>query len=253
MKLADWVVAAIPIAWFASPIHAAPIQFLVVPNAQTSTPGNDSSGSLGVSGLGGEFQEVFGRSQFSSVAGSLLITQFAYRLKPDTGSINATVTSFSISMSTSPYAPNTNAGNTLITPAFAANRGPDNTVVLSGGAGVLWSSQGCTVSVTCPFDIVFTLSTPFLYDPSKGFLLLDTEITGYNGVGTGELDVQRYDPPGGVVAGVTPISAGSQTGIVELDGNIVQLGFTVVTPEPASCALMLGGLGVLMAIRRRPS
>src|SRR5207302_1611705 len=128
MKLANCSVAAIFIALVVSPIYATPIQFLVVPNAQTSTVGN------GIDFLAGsfpgiiEFQQDYGRGQFS-VGRPLLISQFAFRLLPGSGSINATVSSFAIHMSTSPYAPNSNGGNTLVTGNLATNLGPDNTLV----------------------------------------------------------------------------------------------------------------------------
>ncbi|MEO7145876.1 MAG: PEP-CTERM sorting domain-containing protein [Bryobacteraceae bacterium] len=182
-----------------------------------------------------------------------MITQFAYRAKPGTGSINVTDTSFSIYFSTSPYAPNTSGGNTLITSTFANNLGPDNTLVLSGGPGTLWSSPGSTGPGPCPFDMVFTLSTPFLYNPSKGFLLIDSHFNGYTGVGTGQFDVESFNSPGGSVAGVFNLTAGATTGAVQLSGNVVQFGYTLATPEPASWALILTGAAALGLVGRRRS
>jgi hypothetical protein len=226
--------------------------FLVVPNAQTSATGNDNSGSLNGGPFDGEFQLDFGRGQFSSVPGSLLITQFAFRASPGTGAISVTDTSFSVFLSTSPLAPNSNFGNTLITSTFANNLGPDNTLVLSGGAGTLFSSPGCAGPGPCPFDMVFTLTTPFLYNPNNGFLLADFQIHGFTGVGTGAFDVENFFavPGGGSVATVNG-TLGSATGTVDLSGNITQIGYTLVTPEPASYALVLCGLGALAAFRRR--
>ncbi|HZT30123.1 MAG TPA: VPLPA-CTERM sorting domain-containing protein [Bryobacteraceae bacterium] len=227
---------------------------LVVPNAQATTPGNDNSGSLSLSDADLQYQQVFGRGQFSSVPGYLLITDFAFRASPGTGTIDVTDTSFSVYMSTSPYAPNSNNGNTLITSTFASNVGPDNTLVLSGGPGTLWSSPGCAGPGPCPFDMAFTLSTPFLYNPSQGFLLLEFQATGLNGVSgaNGAFDVESFSSPGGSVASVFSLTTGSTTGTVQLSGNVVQFGYTLV-PEPASCALLLGGLGALAAMRRKLS
>ncbi|HYW42157.1 MAG TPA: hypothetical protein VE959_04830 [Bryobacteraceae bacterium] len=241
MNFAKSVLAAIPLAMMVSPIHAGPTQFVVVPNNRASTLANDSSGSLAGSIGSFEFEDVFDRFQFPTAGGPLLITQIAFRLKPGTGGINATVTSAAIYMSTTSYAPYTNGGNTLLTTNFATNRGPDNTLVASLGPGTLWSSPGCTGSTTCPFDIVFRFSTPFLYDPSKGFLLTDMQFTGYQGVGTGQFDVEHYavNP---VVAEINA-AGGSPTGALEFSDNVVQFGYTSV---PAGTCLV----GLTLRARR---
>ena len=227
--------------------------FLVVPNGAASSTGN-STDSVGGGPFDIEYQQDFGRGQFASVPGSLLITQFSFRSAPGTGAISVTDTSFSIYLSTSPFAPNSNFGNTLITSTFANNLGSDNTLVLSGGPGTLFSSPGCAGPGPCPFDMVFTLTTPFLYNPNNGFLLADFQIHGFTGVGTGAFDAADFSAVsgGGFVASVSG-ALGSATGSVHLSGDITQLGYTLVTPEPASYALVLFGLGALAAFRRRKS
>jgi hypothetical protein len=236
MKFAAAVLAIIPLALTVSPIHAS---FLVLPNAQTSTVANDSSGSLAGPLASIEAQDIWDKSQFPS--GDLLITQFAFRLKPDTGPLIATDTSFALYMSTTPVSPST------ISATFAANRGSDYTLVASAGPGTLWSSPGCAGPGPCPFDIVFTLSTPFLYSKSRGFFLTDLFVTSYNGVGTGQFDVENYlvNP----LVGEVFSSTGSPTGQVEFSDNVTRIGFTSV-PEPATWTLMLCSLGVLAALRR---
>jgi hypothetical protein len=241
MKSAKCVLALVPIALIISPIRAS---LLVLPNAQASALGNDSSGSLAGSFASGEFEDIWASSQFPSVPGDLLITSFAFRLKPGTGSISATAASFDVHLST------TTVTTSTMSTTFAANRGTDYTDVASGGPGALWSSPGCSAALsTCPFDIVFTLGTPFLYDPTKGNLLIDFVFLGYSGTGTGQFDVENFFTPGQAVSELTafPVAA---TGSLEYSDSITQLGFTSV-PEPASYALMLSGLGVLVATFRR--
>jgi hypothetical protein len=243
MKSPKCVLAIFPLALMILPVHAS---LLVLPNAETSALGNDSSGSLALSFTSGEFQDIWDSGQFSSVPGDLLITSLAFRLKPGTGSINATVTSFDIHLST------TTRTTSNMSTTFATNRGADYTDVLSGGVGTVWSSPGCSAALTtCPFDVVYTLTTPFFYDPTKGDLLLDFALVGYSGTGTGQFDVENFLTPGHAVSELTAIPAAA-TGSLEYSDNITQLGFTAV-PEPASYGLILSGLGVFAAMRRRRS
>jgi hypothetical protein len=238
MKFSSCVHTTILFALIGSPIHAA---FLVLPNAQAAAVGDDNSGSLALSIPGIEAQDIWDKSQFPS--GDLLITQFAFRLKPGTGSINGTADSFALYMSTSPVSPAT------ISSTFAANRGSDYTLVASLGPGTLWSSPGCAGPGPCPFDIVYTLTTPFLFNKSHGFFMTDLIATGYNGVGTGEFDVENYaiNP---LVGEVVSMTSGASTGHVEFSDSITRLTFTAV-PEPASWTVMLCSLGMLAAVRRR--
>jgi hypothetical protein len=239
-------------AVFLGAATGAPL-FVVVPNAETNTTGNDNSGSLSLGTVDLHLQEVYGISQFSSIPGDLLISQFAWRSKPGTGPIDISYTSATIQMAVTRYAPNANGSNTLITPSFATNLGSNPTLVLSSGPGTL-SSPGCTGQGPCPFDLVINLSTPFLYNPSQGFLLIDSQINGFSEVGTGEFDVESFSPPGGPIADVFSLTPGATTGTVELSDNVTQIGYTLVTPEPASLVLTLFGIGALaMLQRRRPS
>jgi hypothetical protein len=131
------------------PCSSAWSSTLVVPNLQTAVAGNANETMAGTP-ANFEFQEDFGRGQFSSVTGDLLINQIAFRSAPGFGPLNATDNSVAIYLSTSPFAPNTNApGNVLITSDYAANKGPDNTLVYSAGPGTLLSSPGCASPGPC--------------------------------------------------------------------------------------------------------
>ena len=241
MRIRVLIVAALA---FLVPAFAGPI-LLVVPFANTSTPGtpdnNEGEGDF-------RFQQVYGRGQFlsSGVSGPVLISQFALRAFPDTGPASLSPTSLDIYASTSSFAPNNNPGNTLITGTFATNLGPDNTLVFSGPLAL--SSPGCAGPSACPFDMVVTFDSPFLYNPTHGFLLLDFHFTGY--AGSGFSDSRQFAfPPGGPIASVIG-RLGDPTGEVFTEGVITQFTYEVV-PEPASGVLLLSGLGVLVAFRQR--
>jgi len=224
--------------FFASTLASA--NTLVVPNAQAATTGNATIGLSAPASF--EYQEDFGVGQFLSVGEPLLITQVAFRAAPGTGAINADVSSFKIYLSTSPYFPNSIGSHMLITTDYAANEGADNTLVLSGGAGTFFSSPGCSTPGPCAFDMVFNSTTPFLYDPTKGTLLMDVQFTGWSG--TGSLDGESFSSPGGSVAQV------NASDTVQLGGPIVQFAFSSV-PEPSSMTLLASGLVALGGMLRR--
>ena len=219
------------------PIHAGTV---VLPNSDTSALGNVSSGSLAGSIPSLDAQHLWDKSQFGSL-GTILITQLAFRLKPNTGSISSTVTSASISMST------TTLTTATMTTTFASNRGADYTQVDSV-TGSFWNSSGCTGASPCSFDIVFNFSTPFLYNPANGNLLIEEQFTGYSASGTGQFDVQNYgvSPP---VAELVA-SPAAATGALDFSDNVTRLTFSTV-PEPASYALALCGLAAFAVLRRR--
>ena len=241
MRICVAVIAALP---FLAPAFAGPI-FLVVPTANTSTPGAPDS----LDGTGDvRFQQVYGRGQFlsSGISGPVLISQFAMRAFPDTGPASITPTSVDIYASTTWSAPNNASGNTLITGTFATNLGPDNSLVFSGPLAL--SSPGCAGPSACPFDMVVTFDSPFLYNPTQGFLLLDFHFFGFSG--DGFVDHRNFPfPPGGPIASVDGL-LGDPTGEVFTEGVITRFTYEAV-PEPASGMLLLAGLGTLLALRRR--
>jgi len=217
---------------------------IVVPNSNTSTVGNQPD-VLGGSG-DGRSQELLGSGQFASVGGSLLIDQLSFRAAPGTGPLNLTVTTLNLFLSTSSRTPNTSG--TLMSATFADNVGPDNTLVYSGP--VTFNTVACAGPAVCPFDLSILFTTPFLYNPSQGRLLLDFKLTGFSST-SGTFDAVSFNPPGG--GSVASVNAGlnDAAGNFEFSGDIVQLRYTAVAPEPASWGLMLTGAAALALMRRR--
>lgn len=216
---------------------------IVIPYGLDTTTGNASEGLSAPSSF--EYQEDFGRGQFAPVGGPLLINQIAFRAAPGTGPVDVTVGTFSIHLSTSPYYPNTIKGHQLITSNYATNEGPDNTLVLSGGPGTFFSSPGCSQPGPCPFDMVFNLSKPFLFNPHHGTLLMDVQFTGWTDAGTGSLDAERFSSS--LESVTAQVNASDQ---VDLGGPIVQIGFAPV-PEPASMTFLATGLAAISSSIRR--
>ncbi len=193
---------------------AAPANtFVVAPNAQAGLPGT-FPGLLGGTNSSTRQQQVIGSDQFPS--NPILITQIAFRAFPGTGAVNATISSLNLYLSTSPNFPNSSGGKAVIVSHFQDNVGPDSTLVYSGP--VTLSSPGCSFPSVCPFDIVISFTTPFLYTPSQGTLLLDLQMAGFTAV-SGALD----STSGSSIATVSgPLN--SPSGNFNAEGYVVQIG-----------------------------
>jgi hypothetical protein len=75
-------------------------------------------------------------------------------------------------------------------------------------------------------------------------------LTGFTGI-SGFLDSQSFGfPPGGSVATIDG-ALDAATGNFHSTGDIVQFGYTLATPEPASWAMILIGMAGLGLLARR--
>lgn len=226
---------------------------IVVPNFATSAVGN-ATDDVGP-GIEQDVraQQLYGSGQFAGL-GPILIDQFAFRAEPGTGVFNATFGNMDIYMSTSQYFPNLNGGPALLmSTTFNTNVGPDNRLVYHGPVSMV--SPGCPINGTtpCAFDLAVNLTTPFLYDPNQGRLLMDFHITGVNGGAFHSIwdavDFSGNPIPYGSIASLNGL-LNDVTGQFSADGLITQFRFTAV-PEPASMTLLVTGLGAAAAMRRR--
>jgi hypothetical protein len=110
-------------------------------------------------------QTVYGASQFPSYP--ILITELRWRPSTLTGGpLTDAVPNIQIDVST------TAAQADSLDFTYANNVGLDATTVFSGPATVA-TAFGTLTNGTKAFDISFPLQKPFLYDPSKGNLLID--------------------------------------------------------------------------------
>lgn len=152
-------------------LHAQTVVPLVVPNAQTDVAGNiDNTYPFDIGSSTMRYQQVYAASQFGELpAGGGFVTAIAFRLHPGWSSFSNVLSAVQINLSTTSKAPGG------LSTTFAANVGANNTVVYNNGALSLASAN---IGNPPEFDIVIPLTTPFLYNPAAGNLLLDVRNSG---------------------------------------------------------------------------
>ncbi len=114
---------------------------------------------------------IFDASQFGALSGPSFLTQFAYR--PDRILGQSGPRSLTLRI----YASTTSRSVAGISTTFAENLGPDNTLVFDGTVNLTTGNLPGPGN-TRQFDYVFPFTTPFLYDPAAGNLVLDLQIEG---------------------------------------------------------------------------
>src|SRR5690242_4093119 len=228
--------------WFRAACLAAALgahafgQGIVVPNGNATAAGNSASGPLPSTPIAFEAQTVIDPGQFGSVKGPIYITGFALRAAPGTGPLNVTM-SGSVSLSTSPNYPSSAGGHTLLSTTLANNVGPDNTVVASGTATI--SGPGCSGPGPCPFSNTIEFTTPFLYNPKNGPLLIDQKATSFSAT-SGQFDVESCGAPGCSFANVDSLPIGSPA-TLHYGGSIMLITYsTNVTVVPIGMATVAG-------------
>lgn len=220
-------------------------QTLVAPNANTVTPGNtDNRYPFLVSG-GMRYQQVYAASQFSALSGPTLLTQIALRPSQFAHSaFTTTISDIQINLSTTSTAPD------ALSSTFASNTGADDTVVYARGSLTLSSSN--TLGL---FDTIINFTTPFLYNPAAGNLLLD--VRNFSGAPIQNTYFDAQTTTGDSVSRVrgTEGSPLATSGTADTLGLITRFTYSTPdasVPEPGSVAMLLGfsvtGVGIL---RRR--
>jgi hypothetical protein len=214
-----------------------------VPNGYETTEGNDANFAPFGIGAGTNvsmrYQQVYDASQFAAtIPNGGLITEIDFRVDGRNGfGFAATLPDIQINLSTTANGPDS------LSPIFSANVGGDDTVVLSRGA--FFISGGSPVF----FDVRIPLSSPFLYRPGAGNLLLD--VRNYLGIQGGL--VAPFDAvknTGDSVSRVYAFPVGATTAtLVDSLGLVTQFQVTPV-PEPGSVALLLLATASLMTYRR---
>jgi hypothetical protein len=220
---------------------------IVSPSAQASVEGNIDNGlpfNIAFVGLSSErYEQVYSATQFGS--GPLLITGLAFRPDANTGAAFSTILSnVSIFLTTTANAPD------ALSPIFANNEGADKTLVHSGSLSLSSADTGPAGGPKA-FDIVINLTTPFLYNPASGNLLL--EVQNFGGGTTTQFDAQitSGDPVSRVFT-IDVNGANDATGNTDTLGLVTEfLTAQVAVPEPSSIILFGSAALMFAAIRRR--
>jgi hypothetical protein len=229
------------IGLFVGPVSA---QNVVVPNADAAVEGNLNNGfpfNITAFGLPSQrYQQVFRAGDFGAIVGPHLITAITFRPDASGSAFSSTLPNVQINLST------TSAAVDALSTTFAANVGGNDTVVYSGALPLSSSAIG---GPPRNFDITITLTTPFLYNPGAGNLLLD--VRNFSAGSTTQFDAENT--VGDAVSRIYTTSSG--VGSATADGSdtvglVTQFTFTVGVPEP-STFLLLGSTIVTSAVYLR--
>lgn len=251
MKYSHFLLIA---AVFASGPAAAGV--VIVPgsgsgNAQAPTPFNYYGSS------GSRVQQIYESSYFPSAE---LIDGFSFRAYPGAAPnffIGNHVNISNVNIQLSTTSAGANETGALPSANFADNVGSNVKTVYSGALSLSTAATGVGAQ---PFDYTVNFSTPFLYDPRLGNLLLDVTIpTGatVSGPGFGFLTFDTVNSLNDGIYSVVDINSGSSaTGALSTAGAITEFStMSTAVPEPSTWALLISGFGLLAfaKLKRRES
>lgn len=189
-------------------------QVIVVPNTLATNDGNGSSTSTAAP-ASVRWLHIHDASQFGALSGPSFLTQFAYRPDEILGQSGPRSLTLQI------YASTTSRSVDGLSTTFAENLGTNNQLVFDGTLNLTTGNLPGPGN-TRQFDYVFPFTTPFLYDPAAGNLVLDLQLEASGSAVT--FDTVSEDPAIGRV-----FSSGSSTAP---DGDIRFSHVTQFTFEP---------------------
>ena len=143
-------------------------QVVVVPNSLATNDGNGSATSI-AGRASVRWLHIHDASQFGALSGPSFLTKFAYR--PDRTLDQSGPRSWTLRI----YASTTSRSVAGLSTTFAEDLGTNNTLVFDGTVTVTTGNLPAPGN-TRQFDYVFPFTTPFLYDPAAGNLVLDLQI-----------------------------------------------------------------------------
>ena len=193
---------------------------------------------------GSRTQQVYSSSFFS---GTQSLTSLAFRSTP--GFLNgADYGNVIINLSTTSFGDET---GTPLSSNFADNVGSNVQSVYSGALSF-------AAPTTNGFEYIVNFSSPFLYDPTKGNLLLDVTIPTGTTVGGPGFFLASFDTANQINDGVFSVNSvfdgNATSGFANTAGTITQFTGTAVTngvPEPKAWAMFIAGFGIIGGGMRR--
>ncbi len=219
----------------------------VVPGTDAATEGNSSNGLpfniTAIAVTSERYQQVYGSSAFGDTP--ILITGIDFRPDGTFGSaFSSTIPSIQIDLS------ETSAAVDALSLTFANNVGADDVTVFPESSLSLSSTDTGPAGGPEAFDIHIQFTTPFLYDPTSGNLLLDVRV--FAGASTTQFDAD--DTNGDVISRVYTIASGVSSAAADgadTIGLVTQFDFgDTSVPEPSTALLSAAGLAALFAFRR---
>jgi hypothetical protein len=194
-------------------------QIVVVPNAFATNSGNSPSTSP-TGNTSTRWLQIYDASQFTNaLSGPSLLTQFAYRPGMTPGASGPRTWILRVHAST------TSRSVAGISATFDDNIGTNNTLVFDGTVNLTTGNLPGPGN-TRQFDMVFPFTTPFLYDPAAGNLVLSLQFEASGSAIT--LDRVTGNPTVGQV-----INTGSSTAPTAVGSGVPHpTQFTFEPPPP---------------------
>jgi len=215
---------------------------VVVPNSKENAAGTGNLTPFSFPPA--RYQQLNSAAEFGAIAAPTLITQIAFRAGPTANPFTHTVADLQINLSTAAVTP--------LSGTFDTNVGIDDTIVYAGALAM--DVVSLKTGGVRPWEILIPLTTPFLYDPSAGDLLLDVRIIDNpNGSEAKFVDSLTIPATLARVYCNTGCSVDDSGGIT--DGGFLITRFTFA-PEPGSGlagAVAILALGMAARARACPS
>ncbi len=214
---------------------------VVIPAGTDVNPGNSSNafpwGTSASAWPGLRLMCIYDASNFTSqsISGPILINRLRWR--PDNNAAAVTGGTFAtadVRLSTAPM------DYTGLTTNFATNHGPDLTTVYSGPV-VHTPTPGSGAWTVTSWCIDINLTTPFLYDPAAGDLVIDCDYPNgsFSGGSVGQMDVQGVGSNAGRIwaSSLYPNANGSALdhGVVVEVGYVPPAGYARANSVGSGC------------------
>ena len=193
------------------------------------------------------YQQVYDATGFGSPGDVIWISDIAFRVDQPNGDLGAfVVQDVDVHLSTTAKAVNGLSGGS--TAALDSNVGNDSTLVFSGTLN--WDPCGATACVFDPFDESIHFTTPFVYDPTAGNLLLEIYNFSTPPFPNNFFDAVQNDASMSNTRDMIDVVDGTTHHFfTDAVGLVTQFTFTV--PEPGAISSVASALLALAGLKRR--